>query len=84
MNFGILSSLKNRSEVNLDRSLTNFVRFLGHFVRVKSLLRVLCRSEEYARLREDTFVSLLLRNHCHEVARCGWVLTGLAKLKILR
>ncbi|CAK9109375.1 Dual specificity protein phosphatase CDC14B (CDC14 cell division cycle 14 homolog B) [Durusdinium trenchii] len=30
------------------------------------------RSEEYARLREDTFVSLLLRNHCHEVARLNY------------
>ena len=27
------------------------------------------RSEEYARLQDDSFVSLLLRNHVYEVAR---------------
>ena len=29
------------------------------------------RSEEYARLKDDSFVSLLLRNHTCEVARRG-------------
>lgn len=30
------------------------------------------RSEEYARLNQDSFVSLLLRNHTHEVARLNY------------